>query len=49
MENEMQCSACSGSGQISTPKMDFDYKGEPIVITEVLTCHACNGNGKVRV
>ena len=46
-DQEHPCTACS-NGQITIPKMEFDGKGNPIVVMDVITCIACNGNGTVR-
>jgi hypothetical protein len=43
------CPAGCDGGQITIPKMEFDYKGEPIVTQDVLTCIVCHGNGVVEV
>lgn len=49
MQNELPCPSGCNNGMIEIPKMEFDSKGEPIVIMDVITCATCSGNGKVRV
>lgn len=34
---------------ITIPKMEYDNKGEPIVIQDTITCIVCHGNGVVEV
>lgn len=46
MSELVQCTACS-QGYIEVPKMEYDSKGEPIVIVHVSTCTVCHGNGMV--
>ena len=48
MSETRQCTACT-NGQITIPKMEFDSKGQPIVVQDIITCIVCHGNGMVEV
>lgn len=43
---EQPCGSCN-NGMITIPKMEYDYKGEPVVTQDVITCIVCKGNGTV--
>ncbi len=40
-----QCPECRGSGMI--PDVDYDYDGEPFVLTAGFDCPTCNGSGRL--